>query len=164
LSIIYKDLKAENIVISKDGLAKLTDFGLSAHQFKTDQEINHNRSITLHISAPEVLQGGAYTNASDWWSFGCLLYEMSIGSPPFNGISNYQIRQAILNQPPFFPHNFDPVLKDLIQKLLDKDPINRLSNTKQIKSHPYFSGVNFTNLKAPCKPQLTDEFDTYYFD
>lgn len=83
--IIYKDLKPENIVISKDGFPKLTDFGLCIHEFPGGLPSDHfnRKKATLHISAPEVLRKGAFSFASDYWSFGCFVYELIVGKPPF---------------------------------------------------------------------------------
>ena len=90
--IIFKDLKPENIIISKDGYPKLTDFGLSASIQTNPNELDSDfikKSVTLSISSPEVLDSNTYTEASDWWSFGCLLYEMTVGQKPFFGLSFY---------------------------------------------------------------------------
>lgn len=86
LGIVYKDLKPENVVIAKSGVAKLTDFGLAVMNVNSKFKL---RATTIHISAPEVLTHSFYSFASDWWSFGCLLYEMAVGRPAFNGLSNF---------------------------------------------------------------------------
>lgn len=82
-SIIFKDLKPENVIISKDGFAKLTDFGLSSHKFihnPTDKDKDFDQmSVTTYITAPEIIEGQCFSEASDLWSFGCLLYEMAVG-------------------------------------------------------------------------------------
>ena len=90
---MFKDLKSENVIISKDGFAKLIDFSLSEHKFAEDK-IDY--LVANQISAPEVLASHEFTEASDWWSFGCLLYEMAVGMKPFDGLSSYQIKKAIL--------------------------------------------------------------------
>ena len=87
--VIYKDLKPENVVISKDGMAKLTDFGLCLHSFEPQSKEFRARIPTLHISAPEVLLENNFSQASDWWSFGCLIFEMIVGEAPFEGLSNF---------------------------------------------------------------------------
>ena len=83
--IVYKDLKPENIVISKDGFPKLTDFGLCIHEFPgaTPSEQFNRKKATLHITAPEILRKSQFSSASDYWSLGCFIYELIVGKPPF---------------------------------------------------------------------------------
>ena len=111
------------MIISKDGFAKLIDFSLAEHQ--NSEQIDY--VVANQISAPEVLSTTEYTEASDWWSFGCLLYEMAVGFKPFEGLSSYQIKQRILGQEPEYPGYLDPSLVSLIKELLQKKPENRLS-------------------------------------
>jgi serum/glucocorticoid-regulated kinase 2 len=75
-------LKPENILIDRDGFAKLTDFGLSKDNLKGDGMAN-SFCGTAEYLAPEVLQKHGYTKSCDWWSFGCVLYEMLTAIPPF---------------------------------------------------------------------------------
>jgi serine/threonine protein kinase len=69
-----------------------------------------------------VIDDNTFTESSDWWSFGCLLYEMAVGVKPFEGLSSYQIKNSVLNLEPEYPAHVDHRLKDLIQKLLTKNP------------------------------------------
>jgi serine/threonine protein kinase len=96
--IVYRDLKPENILISQDGYAKLTDFGLS----KDDMMGKFTNSIcgTSEYLAPEVFLGKGYGMACDWWSFGCLIYEMLTGLPPFYFKSKNDLYNAIMNKEP----------------------------------------------------------------
>lgn len=80
---MYRDLKPENILIGKDGYAKLTDFGLSKMNMNTPNSIATEICGTLEYLAPEVYIGNGYGLMQDFWSFGCLIYEMLVGVPPF---------------------------------------------------------------------------------
>ena len=89
LNILYRDLKAENVLVDQDGYLKLTDFGLSKIMpMRLDQNQSYKDPTgkvcgTPEYLAPELLQGEGYSLASEYWSFCCLLYEMLIGVPPF---------------------------------------------------------------------------------
>ena len=82
INVLYRDLKPENILVCQDGYLKIADFGLS--------KIIHDRNQcdmrvcgTPDYMPPEVLTGQGYSMSSDWWSFGCLIYELLVGLPPF---------------------------------------------------------------------------------
>lgn len=81
--IVYRDLKPENILIDSQGFAILTDFGLSKENMAFEQAKSF--CGTPEYLAPEVLKDakGGYGRQCDWWSFGCVIYEMLTGTPPF---------------------------------------------------------------------------------
>jgi serine/threonine protein kinase len=108
--VIFKDLKSENIVISEKGEPKLTDFGMSVHNFCNCDKSFFKKSTTLCITAPEILrdQEREFDEASDWWSYGCLLYEMVTGESPFTGINPIQLKHNIMVMKPKFSKNFCP--------------------------------------------------------
>jgi len=82
------------------------------------------------------LEGKAYTKAVDWWSFGTLMYEMLTGLPPFYSQDVQQMYFKILHANLDMPGSLDGDTKDLINKLLERDPTKRLSDPKLIKAHP----------------------------
>ncbi|KAJ1631081.1 kinase-like domain-containing protein, partial [Pavlovales sp. CCMP2436] len=99
-AIVYRDLKPENIMVGLDGHLMLTDFGLAkrlrggtdprtGNQDDARRGSNTTGTIcgTPSYLAPEILKGEKYGFAVDWWTVGCLIYEMATGETPFRGAS-----------------------------------------------------------------------------
>jgi protein-serine/threonine kinase len=78
IGVIYRDLKPENILLDEDGHIRLTDFGLSKHK-----DVAYSFCGTPEYLAPEVIKGVGHGVEVDWWTLGCLIYEMVVGRPPF---------------------------------------------------------------------------------
>lgn len=77
-------------MIAADGRPKLTDFGISLDLSQTVTKEFYHKPPTPHIIAPEVYERNKpYSEATDWWSYGCLLYEMASGKPVFTGITPF---------------------------------------------------------------------------
>ena len=170
-NIIYRDLKPENILLDIDGNIKLTDFGLS-RLCSSEDEKAFTICGTPYYIAPEILEKKGYNNAVDWWSLGCLMYEMLKGKPLFN-FSDGKININEYKKEIILPNNFSEESKDLIIKLLNIDPKKRLGSGKNgfnnLKNHEYFKNINWDDLenkkiKAPFVPNLDNSMDLKYFD
>lgn len=179
LGIIYRDIKLENILLDAHGHIVITDFGLSKELNEEKNGRAYSFCGTIEYMAPEVVRSGAsgHDIAVDWWSVGVLTYELLTGASPFtkDGERNNQqdISRRILSEPPPFPQRLGAVVKDLISKLLIKDPKKRLggggqTDAREIKMHPFFRGIDWDRLSrkevpAPFKPSIRDELDTSNF-
>lgn len=170
--IIYRDLKLENIMITKEGHIKLVDFGQSIPKLLINIEDVSDMSNIEYI-APEILCGKPYSFSSDWWAFGVILYEMLCEKHPFYSNEKEEIVQRILQSPIEFPSFPSRYIKDLILKLLNHDSEKRLGCSseggKEIQNHAFFDKIDFTKLyhleiKPPFKPNIEDAFDIQYFD
>lgn len=170
--IIYRDLKLENLLLDKDGHIKITDFGLCK------EDITYGRTTrtfcgTPEYLAPEVLEDNDYGRAVDWWGIGVVMYEMMIGRLPFYNKDHDILFTLIMMGDVKFPKALSSNAKDLLSRLLVKDPAQRLGggpdDAQEIMVHPFFSSINWTDLvakriPAPFLPQVTSETDTRYFD
>ena len=169
--IIYRDIKPENILLDIEGHIKLTDFGLSRLCSGNDEKAFTICGTPYYI-APEILEKKGYNNTVDWWSLGCLMYEMLNGKPLFNfntgriDINEYK-KKIVL------PNNFSEEAKDLIRKLLALDPNKRLGAGKNgfnnLKNHKYFEDIDWDDLenkkiKPPFVPNVEGNMDLRYFD
>ena len=187
LGIAYRDLKPENILINADGYIKLCDFGASIRLHGTEKDQNFAGSP--EYASPEIINFKGHTVMSDWWSFGILIYEMLYGKTPFFSMDKDRMYDLITTGGISYPkylnlkdkeesleYNVSEEAKDLINKLLEKNPGARLGREglDEIKNHPFFYYVNFDEIqkkriKALFKPDinsedLTNNFDEEYFE
>lgn len=126
--MIYRDLKPENVLIDLQGYIRITDFGLSKMQVKTDKDAI-SMCGTPEYLAPEILDKKPYGKAVDWWTLGCIIYEMFTGYPPFHAPNRSLLFDKIKNGLTKMPKNATPELADLLSRLLNRDPKKRLGSS-----------------------------------
>ena len=123
--------------------------------------------------APEVIRQKGYGQEIDWWSLGVIMFEMMIGYPPFFSESSTETCKKILdwkNTLNIRPEaNISQEAEDILRKLIN-DPEVRLgtNGADEIKSHPFFKGIDWNHIKEtlipPFIPELKNNYDTKYFD
>ena len=110
---------------------------------------------TVNYLAPEMIKESEATLATDMWALGCIVFKMYTGKVPFPGMSETACFPMILSRKIDWPKNIDmdPVVVDLIDCLLQIDPIDRLGcpdtdhDIRRLMRHRFFKGINFnTNL------------------
>nr|GEY92327.1 serine/threonine-protein kinase OXI1-like [Tanacetum cinerariifolium] len=117
---------------------------------------------TEEYVSPEMIQGNGHDYAVDWWCLGIVLYEMLYGTTPFRGINRKETFYRILSKTPELVG--EPTsLRDLIRRLLEKDPTQRIS-VNEIKGHDFFKGVDWEKVvmisRPPFIPGPLDESST----
>ncbi|CEG73577.1 hypothetical protein RMATCC62417_08931 [Rhizopus microsporus] len=129
LGVIHRDLKLENILISKDESLKISDFGWAVHDPKPRRKTFCG---TLDYLPPEMIDNEPHTEAVDIWSLGIICYEMLTGRPPFEHLENdekaniektYECIKAVHI---LFPSYISNEAKEFILKLLQRDPTKRM--------------------------------------
>lgn len=157
-SIVHRDLKIENILISKTGDIKIIDFGLS----NLFSPRNHLKTFcgSLYFAAPELLQAKQYTGPEvDVWSFGIVLYVLVCGKVPFDDQSMPQLHAKIKKGHVEYPPWLTPECRNLISRMLNTDPSQR-ATLAEIMAHPWmtkgFNGVpdNYLPQRKPLQLPL----------
>jgi serine/threonine protein kinase len=164
LGVVYRDLKPENCLLDAEGHLLLTDFGLS--KVAVDSDECNSMLGTVEYMAPEVILGKKYGKAVDWWSFGALGFDLMTGNPPFRGQNHAKIQDNIVKQKLTLPFFLSADAKDLLTRLLRKDPAKRLGSNMPkdltaIKKHRFFRKIDWKALAArelepPIQPMITD--------
>ncbi|XP_068179453.1 SNF-related serine/threonine-protein kinase [Antennarius striatus] len=141
LHVVHRDLKPENVVFfEKQGLVKLTDFGFS-NKFQPGKKLTTSCG-SLAYSAPEILLGDEYdAPAVDIWSLGVILFMLVCGQPPFQEANDSETLTMIMDCKYTVPAHVSSACKDLIDRMLQRDPKGRAS-LEEIESHAWLQGVD----------------------
>lgn len=139
-------LKPQNIMID-EGFLKICPSGI-----KTLFSIGSKIDDLLYIP-PELLEDeiksdifGAPRKEADFYSFGCLIYEMLCGMPPFYNVDYEQLEKMIQKGVIYFPYHISKDAASLISKLMNKNPSQRLTNIETIKSDPFFRTIDWDKI------------------
>ena len=116
--IIHRDIKPQNIIISKDGKVKVTDFGIA--KAATSNTITSNVMGSVHYTSPEQARGGYSDEKSDIYSLGITLYEMVTGRVPFDGDTTVAVAIQHLQEEMVAPSAYAPNLPVSLEKIILK--------------------------------------------
>lgn len=158
-NISHRDLKLENVMIDNFGHIRLLDFGFSSPKFLMSTICG-----SIPYCAPEVLECQEYTKEADIWSLGIILYCLISGHLPFYHQNITKLANLICMTEPIYPSIFDHLSRDLISRLLIKDPTQRIT-FDEIKGHAFISHaslfqIDYKQIFSPIKVDLDIETET----
>jgi serine/threonine protein kinase len=134
--IVHRDIKPENVMVRKDGLVQIMDFGLAKMQGVSRLTREGNTVGTMGYMSPEQVQGFNVDHRTDIFSFGVLLYELISGQSPFKGMHETAIIYEIVNVDPepvsIIKPDLPPDLDAIILECLAKEPDERYQSAKEI--------------------------------
>lgn len=133
---VHRDIKPSNIILNKEGITKIMDFGISKSMVDNSMTKTGSKIGTVYYMSPEQIRSEEVTNRSDIYSIGCTAYEMIIGEPPFDFPSEYEVMDAHLkkNAPRVtekmsgVPETVDKILL----RALEKNPLNRYNTCEEM--------------------------------
>ena len=168
--IIHRDIKPENVLIDKNGTAKLTDFGWS--NYVDSNEIRRTYCGTPVYLAPEMIEEIGHDEHLDIWCIGVLIFELLTGTVPFKGKDFVSLNNNILSLKIIWPKDISNTAKNLILKILKREPGERISLVDMLK-HPFFKEklnnehleqelIKPDGIKYP--PFLLSKYSIEYYD
>lgn len=161
INVLHRDLKPENILLGSDGHTMLTDFGL-AKDFtgSGDNEDERARTLcgTMEYMAPEMVARKWYGKGADFWSLGCIAYEMFSGDPPFSSKKGSKdLFRKIMEERIRMPDGASASACKLLKGLLNRDAGKRLGAARgtmlvlggvgALKQQPFFAGLDWGKLE-----------------
>jgi eukaryotic-like serine/threonine-protein kinase len=140
--IVHRDIKPDNIVLCRDGSAKLIDFGLSLVQGEENSVVHGERldvprvGTVAYLSPEQARHSGSVDHRADIYSLGATLYHAVTGQLPFNGSNAAQVILRHIEDEPAPPKaivpNLNETLSDLILKMMAKKPCERFTNARKL--------------------------------
>ncbi|KAL7861831.1 hypothetical protein SRHO_G00132720 [Serrasalmus rhombeus] len=152
--VIHRDIKSDSILLSLDGRIKLSDFGFCA---QISKDIPKRKSLvgTPYWMAPEVISKSPYGTEVDVWSMGIMVVEMVDGEPPYFSETPVAAMKRLRDEPAPTIRNIQqvsPVLKDFLDRMLTRDPLERASATDLLE-HPFLLQSSSPQCLVPLVEQ-----------
>lgn len=171
-NIVHRDIKSGNVLVGRQGVCKLADFG-SAKIILEEEQLLNSLTGTTNWMAPEVIKQQDYGRYADIWSLGCTVYEMLVGSPPWSDITNmvkypylkspnplsqYEVMNIVVKgtKLPPIPKKLSQQATDFLNCCLKREPDQR-SNVFELINHPFIKEKGRRRRKKKRKRKASEK-------
>jgi len=145
--IVHRDLKIDNILLDSHLNIRIIDFGFSC-KLEEHTSLLSAQCGSYPYTAPEIIRKQGYSTPVDIWSAGVDLFSIVCGYLPFSGTSTEALFHSITREEPVFPSHLSFDLKNLLHRLLNKDPLTRIT-MREIEQHPWIISSRYTYFLSP---------------
>ncbi|MDO4815395.1 MAG: protein kinase [Bacillota bacterium] len=159
--IIHRDIKPQNIMLLKDGLVKVADFGIAALQ--NDVDMPANQAVgSVHYIAPEQARGGAADGRSDVYSLGIVMYEMLTGTLPYTGNSDVEVAVMHMNTEAVPPRELVPEIPEELERITLKAMSTDIESRYQSAKEMLADLENFNSAEIAAQLKADSDEDEVY--
>jgi len=134
--VVHRDIKPQNIILTTDGVLKVTDFGIARASSNETLNMNESTMGSVHYFSPEQARGGYTDEKSDIYSLGVVMYELITGTLPFNGESPIAIAIKHIQQKPISPKEYNVsiplAVESIILKAMSKEQNLRYQSAEEM--------------------------------
>ncbi|XP_033191756.2 polo like kinase SAK isoform X2 [Bombus vancouverensis nearcticus] len=142
--ILHRDMSLSNLLLTKDMQVKIADFGLATQLTRPDEK-HLTMCGTPNYISPEIATRSSHGLEADVWSLGCMLYTLLVGKPPFDTDAVKSTLTRVVMADYIMPAHLSDNAKDLIDKLLKKNPKDRI-RLRDIPKHPFITNIKKNKL------------------
>jgi eukaryotic-like serine/threonine-protein kinase len=155
--IVHRDVKPANLMVSPDGVLKITDFGIARRLAAASQTQTGMVMGTAHYISPEQAQGHELSPKADLYSLGVVAYECLTGAPPFDGPTPVEVAlKHVRDAPAELPGRVPAAARELIMEMLAKDPPERPANADMVAARALAIRAALSTGRAAAGPGRTD--------
>lgn len=133
-------MSLSNLLLTRDMQVKIADFGLATQLTRPDEK-HMTMCGTPNYISPEVATRSSHGLEADVWGLGCMLYTLLVGKPPFDTDAVKSTLTRVVMADYRIPSHLSDVAKDLIERLLKKNPRDRIK-LRDISKHPFVAGLD----------------------